>query len=217
LVDGRVFAVLAAYSDDYRSATTSRLVELDPVRDEVVATVEVTGLERCSSLAISPDHLELALACTGDALQSGMPSLAGSGLAVFDITGAPRLRTRFDAADLGPDPLSFSLAYAAPRVVLLETFGHLQASGAVGALDNLLRLDTSTGHADSLLTSESEPFTLGAIACLPSCGQCFVADAERAGGSVLGFTVDGEGTLGPPSARQAEHRIGLPPRYLSVF
>ena len=216
-VDGRVFAVLAAYADDYRTATTSRLVEVDPVSDELVATVELTGLARCASLALSPDHTELAVACTGDALQSASPNLLGSGLAVIDITGAPRLRRRFEASAFGRDPLSFSLAYAAPGVLLFTTFGHLDDSGHVAAQDTLLRLDTASGQVDSLLSSESAPFSLGAVRCQPGCGLCFVADAERAGGSVLRFTVDGAGALGTPSAIQVERRIGLPPRYLSEF
>jgi len=216
-VDDRVFAVLAGYADDYQSATTSRLVEIDPKRDQLVSVLRLDGLQRCSSLALSPDHTEIALACTGDSLQSATPGLEGSGLALVDISGTPRFKQRFDARGFGPDPLSFSLAYAAPGVLWFGTFGHFEDSGAVGALDRVLRLDTVSGQLDEVLRSEAAPFTLGAVRCEPQCGLCFAADAKRAGGSVLRFVVDAAGVPGIPSAIRVEQRVGLPPRYLGVF
>jgi hypothetical protein len=216
-VSGRIFALLAAYSDDYSSGTSSRLVELDPETDSLLSTLVLDGLRGCTALAVSPDERELAVACTGDDLRHNQPKLEGSGLALLDIEGAPRLAQRFEAAELGSEPLGFALDYAAPGVLLFNTLGHFDDSGALGAEDSLRRLDTASGQIDELLRSAGEPFTLGGARCAVTCGVCFVADAKRAGGSVLRFAVDAVGNFAAPTAIRAETRVGLPPRYLGAF
>jgi hypothetical protein len=216
-VGGRVFALLAAYADDYSSGASSRLVELDPERDSLISTLVLDGLRGCAALAVSPDERELAVACTGDDLRNARPTLDGSGLALIDIQGTPRLTERFEADRLGNAPLGFGLDYAASNVVFFSSLGHFDDSGAPAVQDSLLRLDTHTGQVEQLLQSAGEPFTLGGARCAPSCGVCFAADAKRLGGSVLLFPVDGAGNLAAPSAIRAETRIGLPPRYLGAF
>ena len=215
-VAGRVFALLAAYANDYASGTSSRLVELDPETDSLISTLVLDGLRGCVSLAASPDEQELAVSCTGVDLRNGQ--VADSGLALLDIAGAPRIYKRFEASEFGDDPLGFALSYPAPGVLFFNTLGHYdQESGALRALDSLLRLDTVSGQFDELLQSEGEPFTLGGVQCAPSCGLCFAADARRAGGSVLRFVVDSAGNFAAPTAIRAETRVGLPPRYLGAF
>jgi hypothetical protein len=106
---------------------------------------------------------------------------------------------------------------SAPNVLILGTLGHLDDSGTVAALDTLVRLDSVSGTFQEVLRSQSQPFTLGDVRCVPACGACFAADAERSGGSVLRFPLDDAGNLGAPIAIRAEARIGLPPRYLGAF
>lgn len=216
-VSGRVFVLLAAYADDYKGGTSSRVVELDPDTDSLLSTLVLDGLRGCDALAVSPDERELAVSCTGDDLGNTPPNLDASGLALLDIEGAPRLSKRFRAAELGNAPLGFGLDYAAPGVLLLNTLGYFDKSGALGAEDSLLRLDTASGQVEELLQSLGVPFTLGAVHCAASCGVCFAADAKRAGGSVLRFAVDSDGQLAAPIAIRAETRVGLPPRYLGAF
>ena len=216
-VAGRVFALLAAYADDYSSGTSSRLVELDPQTDSLLSTLVLDGLRGCAALAVSPDERELAVGCTGDDLRSTQPKLEHSGLALIDLEGAPRLAKRFDAIELGDAPVGFGLDYAASKVLLFSTLGHFDDSGAPVAQDALLRLDTASGQVEPLLQSAGEPFTLGGARCAVSCGVCFAADAKRAGGSVLRFPVDTAGNLAAPMTIRAETRVGLPPRYLGAF
>ncbi len=216
-VAGRVFVLLASYADDYSSGTSSRLVELDPSRDGLVSTLVFDGLRGCDALAVSPDESELAVACTGDDLRDAVAKNDHSGIALVDLSAAPREEQRFPARTWGADPVSFSLDYAATGVLLFETFGHFEDSGAVGALDTLWRFDTESAESAAVLQSERTPFTLGAIRCVPACGACFMADAERESGSVQRFSVDANALLGTPTATIAEARVGLPPRYLSVF
>ena len=216
-VSGRVFALLAAYANDYSSGTSSRLVELDPATDSVLSTLVLDGLSGCAALAVSPDERELAVACTGDDLRSNQPKLVGSGLALLDIESAPQLSKRFDASDLGNAPVGFGLAYVAPGALLLGTLGHFDDTGASALQDSLLYLHAASGQVEELLQSAGEPFTLGGALCAGACGACFVADAKRAGGSVLFFAVDADGQFAAPVAIRAETRVGLPPRYLSAF
>jgi len=208
-VGERVFALLAAYADDYSRAVDSRLVELDPTTDTLQSTLVLEGLRGCDALAVSPDGSELAVACTGDDLRSMPAKLDNSGLALVDISAEPRVSKQFTAAELGRDPIGFGLAYAARR--------HFEATGAVGALDSIVRLDTHSGGLTTVLRSDAEPFTLGAVHCALNCGACYAADAKRGGGSVLRFAVDASGLLSLPNAFRAETQIGLPPRYLGVF
>ena len=216
-VAGRVFVLLASYADDYSAGTSSRLVELDPNTDAIVSTLVFDGLRGCDALAVSPDRSELAVACTGDDLSDAIPAIDHAGLVLVDLTTTPSEKQRFPARTWGRDPLGFALDYVAPGVLLLTTLGHFDESGAVAALDTLWRLDTASGQSAAILQSERTPFTLGAIRCAPTCSVCFAADAERAGGSVLRFEVDSQAALGAPDAIVVESRVGLPPRYLSVF
>jgi len=216
-VAGRVFVLLAGYADDYASGTSSRLVELDPESDTLRSTLVLGELRGCDALAVAPDGQQLAIACSGDDLRHMPPSIEHSGLALVDITGEAVLAQHFEAATWGSMPLGFALDYAAPGLILTSKLGYLEESGAVGALDSLLQLDLTTGKSETVLQSLNQPFTLGAIRCATACGACFVADAERAGGSVLRFPVDAAGALAEPNAIRVETRVGLPPRYLSVF
>lgn len=216
-VSGRVFALLASYADDYSSSAVSRLIEIDPSADALLGVLLLDGLHGCDSMALSPDQSQLAIACTGDDLRSSSPKLAGSGLALVDISGAPRIASRFDASDLGSDPVGFGLDYAAPGLLFFGTLGHFDDAGAVAAEDTLLELDTESAEITEVLRSQSQPFSLGGIHCALECGACFAADAERAGGSVLRFAVDAAGKLDTPEAVRAETRVGLPPRYLGAF
>jgi hypothetical protein len=214
---GRVFVLLAAYADDYSSAAPSRLVEIDPSTNTLLETLVLGSLRGCDGMALSPDGTELAVSCTGDDLASTVPKLSGSGIALVDISNAPKLGTVFEAAELGTDVVGFGLDYVADSTLLYSTLGHFDDSGAVGALDGLWRLETSRATVTEVLRSKSQPFTLGAVRCTPACGACFATDAERGGGSVQVFPIDGAGQLGAPATVHADTRLGLPPRYLGVF
>lgn len=215
---GRVFVLLASYADNYSlGGTSSRLVELDPDTDSVLFTLVFDGLRGCDALAVSPDETELVVACTGDDLRHAVANNDRSGLALVDLTSPPREKQRFLASTFGEDPLGFSIDYVAAGALLFGTLGHFDESGALGAPDTLWHLELASGQAEAVLHSERTPFTLGAVRCAPTCGACFAADAERAGGSVLRFPIDSRNTLAAPTLIRAETRVGLPPRYLSVF
>ncbi|HEY4104077.1 MAG TPA: hypothetical protein VGM44_09305 [Polyangiaceae bacterium] len=213
-VNGRIFALLASYANDFLSGTTSRLVELDPNTDAILSTTLLDGLKGCDALALAPDQSTLAVACTGGDTLSDTPSIVAAGIALVDVAPKPALTKEFPAATFGQNPIGFGIAYFGQNRLLFDTLGHL---GASVAEDALLRLDTSSGDFAEILESQDQPFTLGDVRCAPECGACFVADAERAGGSVLRFVSDETGALGAPNPIRVESQIGLPPRYLGTF
>ncbi|HEX3773045.1 MAG TPA: hypothetical protein VHV51_01205 [Polyangiaceae bacterium] len=212
--NGRIFVLLASYAMDYTSATTSRIVELDPNADSILSTTLLDGLKGCDSLALAPDQSELAVACTGGDTLSDTPSIAAAGIALVDLGAEPKLTKTFPAAIFGQNPIGFGIAYFGQNQLLFDTLGHL---GANPVQDSLVNLDTSNGDFGLILESQTQPFTLGDVRCAPACNACFVADAERAGGSVLRLVSDEAGALGAPNPIRAETQIGLPPRYLGAF
>ena len=216
-VGARVFVLLASFADDYLSATSSRLVELDPDSDAIVSTLVLDGLHGCDALALGPDGSELAVACTGGDTLDPVPQIDAAGLALIDVSAQPRIRQRIPARTFGSNPLGFGIDYLAPNVLVFVTLGYLGDSAGTGSLDTLVRLDTSSAKFDEVLRSQSLPFSLGDVRCAAECGACFVADAERSGGSVLRFPIDDRQALGNAREIRAETQIGLPPRYLGAF
>jgi len=99
-----VFVLLASFARDYLSATTSRLVEVDADSDSIVSTLPLDGMHDCEALAASANGRELAVGCTGGDTLSPVPSIDAAGLALIDISGAPRISQRFGALAFGTNP-----------------------------------------------------------------------------------------------------------------
>jgi len=215
-VGKRVFAVLSAYDRTYMNSAVSRLVEVDAETDTLLSSLPLADLHGCDGLALSPDSRELAISCTGADLLDAPPSITSSGLALVDITGTPQITKTFAAATFGNNAIGFALDYSLPTRLVFGTLGYVTDAGS-RSLDAILALDTGSGAFTEVVRSASQPFTLGDVRCAPSCGACFVADAERDGGSVLRFPLDAQGELGSFTAVRAETRVGLPPRYLGAF
>lgn len=212
-IGGRAFVLLDVLASDFASTAPSRLVTIDTETDHPTDVLLLDGLRGCAGLAPSPEEAELAVFCLGGKVASGGPSdLGGSGVGIVDVTGAAELVRRFPASDLGEDPVGFFGDWAAPSVLLLQTFGHDAAGSAPAADDRIVRLDVATGAAEDVLRSAGAPFVLGGVACEPACGACFVTDADR--DVVHRFAVDPRGTAGERREITVERRIGLPPRYL---
>ena len=90
-----------------------------------------------------------------------------------------------------------------------------------------MQLNLNDSSTEELLTSASDPFTLGDVRCNAACGSCFLTDAGR-GGVVhrFGFEVESagaqqrlvrQGPLTLQASTKPDSQIGLPPRYLGAF
>jgi hypothetical protein len=215
----RAYVLLGALPRDFSGAQiASRLVAIDTARDEVTSVTVLDGLLDCAGLALSPNAKELAVLCSGKRIDPGAPSdLGGSGVALVDIEGAPRVVKRISATDIGDGPVGFFGAFTSASSLLVQTFGYDDPVSAASRDDALVRLDLTSGATDVVLRSAGEPFTLGGVACDVRCSVCFVADAKRDGGVVHRFSLDDAGVLSGDRATKVETNPGLPPRYPGLF
>ncbi len=213
---GLVYALLSAYSADFKTTGDARVAIVDPEADTVVGHAVLAGARGCSGLAASPSGARLAVACSGTFGGTGTPDLSGAGVVVLDrgVDGSLVESRRFDAAVFDGEPLSFTLDFVAEDALLVSTFGALDDTGAALRDDRLLEIDLTDGSVRELLRSAGEPFTLGDIRCGAACGACFVADAGR--GGVQRFSVEG-GRVGAATFHAVDDGTGLPPRYLGAY
>ncbi len=209
----RAFVLLGTLATDFDATFPSRVAEIDTRSDRIVSVLPLTGFTQCAGIEGSPFGPELVVNCLGTFEATGSSALSGSGIVVVDVSGSPVVSASFPAADLGSNPVGFESAWAGPDAILVQTFGHFADSATAAADDIVYRLDIRTGEHEAALSSDAEAFSLGGIACEPSCGACFVADAGR-GGVVHRFDVDEAGVVSGARAIEVERAIGLPPREL---
>jgi len=215
-VRDRVVVVLGVYRTDLLETAPSRLVVIDPLADAIVQTVVLDGYHACSSLAVSPDEDELAVACAGEWGGDDRPDIDTSGLVRLRVADQLEIVHRHRAIDFGQGPIAFGLDYASRRYLLLTTYGQFDGRGEPAADDTLIELDLETNESRGVLRSAGKPFTLGDVRCDSTCGVCVVTDAERQGGVVHRLTVE-HGGVSEPTAIRVDDEIGLPPRCLAEF
>jgi hypothetical protein len=219
LAGERAYVLLGALPRDFSGAqVSSRLVAIDTTRDEVTSVTVLDGLLDCAGLVLSPDAKKLAALCSGKRIDpSARSDLDGSGVALVDITGEPRIVKRIAASDIGDGPIGFFGAFSSASSLVVQTFGFDDPSTGDRRDDALVRLDLDGGPPSIVLESAGEPFTLGGVACDVHCGACFVADAKRDGGVVHRFSIDDAGALSADRIIKVETDPGLPPRYIGLF
>jgi hypothetical protein len=214
---GRVYVLLSAYSADFTKSGDARVAVVDPVNDTLVGHAVLQGSRGCSGLAVSPDGARLAVGCSGTFGGTSTPTLDDAGLVVVRRAddGSVSPERRFPAADIGGEPLAFSVDFASVRTILYATLGRLDEAGAPEQDDILFEIDVETGEHTELLRSAREPFSLGDVRCSPGCGVCFVADASR--GALHRLEVDGGGRAGSRREISFDDGTGLPPRYVGAY
>ena len=214
LRDDKAFLLLSAYSKSFTMSDDGRVAVLDTAADAVSSFAVVTGMRGCSALALAPSGDRLAVGCSGTFAGDAVPSLEDSGVVVFSVGANGDLdeESRFPAADLGGDPISFSLSFASDSSLLIGTFGRKNTAGDQERPDRLLLLDIASGA--TVAVGESTPFTIGEVHCAAACGVCFAADAEELG--VLRVPV-ADGQPADAELVPINDGIGLPPRYLGAY
>jgi hypothetical protein len=223
----RLFVLLSPYSADFVQAADARLVTIDTTTDAIVDVLPLTGKQGCLGLALSADETRIAVGCSGAWRGSSTPLLDESGLVLLSLaaggggaggSGAggalPSVLARFDASELGDQPLGFAVDFADADHVLFTAFGRV-AQGAEAAQQDLLgELELGTRELQILLRGQQQPFTLGEVRCAAPGAGCFVADAEQ--GLLRRFAGDGPWLTLAQSVAPAPE-IGLPPRLVGRF
>lgn len=216
LRDDRAFLLLSAYSKSFAMSDDGRVAVIDTTSDAVSSFAVVTGMRGCSALALAPSGDRLAVGCSGTFAGDVVPSLEDSGVVVFSVGANGDLdeEARFAAPDLGGDPISFSLSFAADDSLLIGTFGRTNSDFEQIRPDRLLALDISSGDTQEVARSQTMPFTIGEVHCAAACGVCFAAEAEDLG--VLRIPIV-DGQPGDAELVPINDGIGLPPRYLGAY
>jgi len=208
----RVVLLVNHYTLDYVDSESAELVLIDPERDRVVERFEIEGLHGCSDLAASPSGNELAVICSGGWGGDSVPDAATAGVVRIGTEPDFREFQRYAAEHFGAPP-GASVAYASDSELLLTTLGRFAHEREPAQDDTLQVLELRSGQTRVLARSAADPFTLGEVACVPSCRTCFVADAGR--GVVHRVRIEPE--LEMEAELKIDDGIGLPPRQLGRF
>ncbi|HSC87228.1 MAG TPA: hypothetical protein VLC09_08165 [Polyangiaceae bacterium] len=217
-VDDTVIVAFSGHSGDFEDAAEGRLGLFDAETLEAVGDVRIDGWKNCLGLALSPSGDELAVSCSGLIDGADEPAPPDGGLIRFVIQrGGAGLTLeesqRHPAADWALGPLGPGLAYASDGALFFSTYGAVEGADA-GRADTIQWLDVASGEIRTVLESDPDPFTLGAMACRPGCGVCFFADAGRH--VVHRLELDGVDSPSPV-AIEIDEATGLPPRALGLF
>ncbi len=199
-----VTVLLGRIDDGFRDALDGRLAVVDPTKDAVSFTTDLTGLANCGALASSADGATIAVACSG-VFSAGAGQLDRSDVALVDATKSPFvMTTRLAVAKPLGAPVAPAIAWDADRIVGVA-YGSNDASG--GRSDVLWM--SRGGAAPTVIATASKAFVFGDVACSPCNGICLVSDAGS--GTVRRFRWTGSAyeELAPT---RIDGAVGLPPR-----
>jgi hypothetical protein len=202
-----VVVTLGRFSADFSMVGDGRFVGVSPSTDAVVWTVNVSGLQNCGRLALSPAGKVAALACSGlEDPTTGTYDPSHSDVVLYDATQTPPVETRRLGlgAKLGSG-LQPQISFAGETTLVGLTYG-----GNATAGDTVFAVDTSSG-AVTMLGSATMAYVLAGLRCDPGCSDvCVLGDAQK---SVLRrWQVADGGTFTPMDDVDVDPTVGLPPR-----
>ena len=210
LVRNDLYVLLEGYQLRFHESVESRIARIDTRSRALTATHVLAEMHGCGGLALSADRARLAVFCSGEFQGTSNPSLdteRGRGArSRRELTETHRISAR----SLGGQPVAFSGAFVDPDRLLVVTQGHVAGPEGPSEPDRLLDLDLPSGANRVLLTSDPDPFTLGAVRCPGDCGVCFVADAGRRGVHRYHLTTEPSSAMdkSPPTTRPGSRRAG---------
>jgi hypothetical protein len=184
-----------------------RFVGVSPTKNAVDWTVDITGLQNCGRVAVSPSGKLAAIACSGqENATTHVYSPAGSDIVVYDATTTPPTELKRLGLGAGLNAgIQPSITFATEDAILAMTYGGNATPG-----DTAFSVSATTGAVTPLM-QEKQAYVLGAVHCSPGCGDtCLLSDAESNTlkrwqvASDAGFTSLADETVDPD--------IGLPPR-----
>jgi hypothetical protein len=207
-IGGEVVLTLGRWSSDFSQVGDGRFIGLSPSTNAIDWTVNVTGLQSCGRVALSPSGRVAAIACSGVVdMTTGQWNPAVSDIVVYDATRTPPRETRrFGLGVKLGAALQPAIAFAGEDAIVAMTYG-----GNVTPGDTVFAVRASTGGVTTL-GEATKPVVLGGLHCAPGCGDvCLLTDAER--NKLRRWHFD-DGTFTPLDDISVDTIVGLPPRDL---
>jgi hypothetical protein len=201
-----VVLTLGRWSADFTQVGDGRFVGLSPATSAIDWTVNVTGLQNCGRVAVSPSGKRAAIACSSKedpSTNSYDPTT--SDIVVYDATQTPPIEVRRLGlgAKLGAG-LQTALVFAGEDALVALTYGGNATPG-----DTVFAVSATTGIVTPLGQS-TMPFVFGGLHCAPGCGDvCLLTDAEKSQLRRWQFT---GGAFTALDDVTVDTVVGLPPR-----
>ena len=201
-----VVLTLGRWSADFSQVGDGRFVGISPTTSSIDWTVNVTGLQSCGRVALSPSGRVAAIACSSAenmTTHQFNPSL--SDVVVYDATRTPPAEAR--RLGLGTKlgaGLQPAIAFASEDAIVAMTYGGNATPG-----DTVFAVSATTGDVTPL-GQATMAYVLGGLHCAPGCGDiCLLSDAER--NKLRRWHVTG-GTFTALDDTTVDTIVGLPPR-----
>lgn len=205
-----VVVTLQRFSSDFTMIGDGRFVGVSPATNGIAWTVNITGLQDCGRVYVSPSGKVGAIACSGQPDSSGNFDPTGSDIVLYDLTQSPPVETK--RLGLGASlnkSVQPQLSFASETSILALTYGDVSPSTGDTAI--AVDIGTADGGAAAVtqLASETMADQFAGPFCSPGCSDyCIVADSEA--NTILRWQF-ANGTFTKASNAAVDTTIGLPP------
>ena len=210
-VGSDVVVTLQRFSSDFSMIGDGRFVGVSPATNSIAWTVNITGLQDCGRVYVSPSGKVGAIACSGQPDSSGNYDPTGSDIVLYDLTQSPPVETK--RLGLGASltkSVQPQLAFASETTLLALTYGN---AGAPTSGDTAIAVDIAMADSGAAtvtqLASETMADQLAGPFCSPGCSEyCILADSEA--NTILRWQF-ANGTFTAASNAVVDPSVGLPP------
>ncbi len=205
-IGSEVVLTLGRWSADFSQVGDGRFIGISPSTNSIDWTVNVTGLQNCGRVALSPAGKVAAIACSSmENTTTNRFDTTASDIVVYDATQTPPAEVR--RLGLGVklnSGLQTAIAFATEDSIVALTYGGNATPG-----DTVFAVSVTTGNV-SALGQATMPFVFGGLHCAPGCGDvCLLSDAER---NKLRRWQVSNGAFTSLDDDTVDTAVGLPPR-----
>jgi hypothetical protein len=206
-----VVVTLQRFSSDFSMVGDGRFVGVSPATNSIAWTVNITGLQDCGRVYVSPSGKVGAIACSGQPDSSGNYDPTGSDIVLYDLTQSPPVETK--RLGLGASltkSIQQQLSFASETTILALTYGN---AGAPTSGDTAIAVDIGTADSGAAtvtqLAAETTADVYAGPFCSPGCSEyCILADSNA--NAILRWQF-ANGTFTAASNATVDTTVGLPP------
>lgn len=214
---GLVWLVLGNYAGDYDTAGDSVLLAIDPQTDEVVKSLELTGMLDCNGLTYDEERTSLYISCSGLFRSQYEQNLDASAILSVDISRAELGFELIRRATEGSGrPFGFDIDLLRSGTLLAIRFGSLDAENPDDSLpDSLVAIDRETGK-ERRVHQASTAFGMGGLLVDDATATIYVGDADPEDPAVYLYR-EKNAAFEAIKRIEAAPESGLPPRHIQVY